>query len=78
MKSIKNTDRSRTNKELAKRGNKVKCAKNDGVFRLSMLSPEIIQRAIRGTLPPDISLAKLYKLSSRWDEQLQQLGIAVE
>ena len=36
-------------------------------IRLSMLSPEIIHRAIRGTLPPDISLAKLYKLSSRWD-----------
>ena len=48
------------------------------IIRLSMLSPEIIHRAIRGTLPPDISLAKLYKLSSRWDEQLQQLGIAVE
>ena len=47
-------------------------------IRLSMLSPEIIHRAIRGTLPPDISLAKLYKLSSRWEEQLQQLGIAVE
>ena len=47
-------------------------------IRLSMLSPEIIHRAIRGTLPPDISLAKLYKLSSRWDEQLMQLGIAVE
>ena len=46
--------------------------------RLTMLAPEIIHRAIRGTLPPDISLAKLYKLSSRWDEQLQQLGIAVE
>ena len=47
-------------------------------IRLSMLSPEIIHRAIRGPLPPNISLAKLYKLSSRWDEQLQQLGIAVE
>jgi hypothetical protein len=47
-------------------------------IRLTMLSPEIIHRAIRGTLPPDISLAKLYKLSSRWDEQLMQLGIAVE
>ena len=47
-------------------------------IRLTMLSPEIIHRAIRGTLPEDISLAKLYKLSSRWDEQLQQLGIAVE
>ena len=46
-------------------------------IRLTMLSPEIIHRAIRGTLPPDISLAKLYKLSSRWDEQLKQLGIAV-
>ena len=43
-----------------------------------MLSPEIIHRAIRGTLPPDISLAKLYKLPDRWEEQLQQLGIAVE
>ena len=47
-------------------------------IRLTMLSPEIIHRAIRGTLPEDISLAKLYKLSDRWDEQLQQLGIAVE
>ena len=47
-------------------------------IRLSMLSPEIIHRAIRGTLPPDISLAKLYKLPSRWDEQLQQLGIMTE
>ena len=47
-------------------------------IRLTMLSPEIIHRAIRGTLPEDISLAKLYKLSSRWDEQLQQLGIVVE
>ena len=47
-------------------------------IRLTMLSPEIIHRAIRRTLPPDISLAKLYKLSSRWDEQLMQLGIAVE
>jgi hypothetical protein len=47
-------------------------------IRLSMLSPEIIHRAIRGTLPEDISLAKLYKLPDRWDEQLQQLGIAVE
>ncbi|MBR2508196.1 MAG: hypothetical protein IKB71_00455, partial [Lentisphaeria bacterium] len=44
----------------------------------SMLSPEIIHRAIRGTLPEDISLAKLYKLPDRWDEQLMQLGIAVE
>ena len=41
-----------------------------------MLSPEIIHRAIRGTLPEDISLAKLYKLSSRWEEQLKQLGIS--
>ena len=47
-------------------------------IRLTMLSPEIIHRAIRGTLPEDISLAKLYKLPDRWDEQLQQLGIAVE
>ena len=47
-------------------------------IRLTMLSPEIIHRAIRGTLPDDISLAKLYKLPDRWDEQLQQLGIAVE
>ena len=43
-----------------------------------MLFPEIIHRAIRGTLPEDISLAKLYKLPDRWDEQLMQLGIAVE
>ena len=47
-------------------------------IRLTMLSPEIIHRAIRGTLPEDISLAKLYKLPDRWDEQLMQLGIAVE
>ena len=47
-------------------------------IRLSMLSPEIIHRVICGTLPPDISLAKLYKLPDRWDEQLKQLGIAVE
>ena len=47
-------------------------------IRLTMLSSEIIHRAIRGTLPEDISLAKLYKLPDRWDEQLQQLGIAVE
>ena len=47
-------------------------------IRLTMLSPEIIHRAIRGTLPEDISLAKLYKLPDRWNEQLQQLGIAVE
>ena len=47
-------------------------------IRLTMLSPEIIHRAIRGTLPEDISLAKLYKLPDRWDEQLKQLGIAVE
>ena len=47
-------------------------------IRLTMLSPEIIHRAIRGTLPEDISLAKLYKLPDRWDEQLQRLGIAVE
>jgi hypothetical protein len=38
----------------------------------------IRKRGNYGTLPEDISLAKLYKLSSRWDEQLQQLGIAVE
>ena len=47
-------------------------------IRLTMLSPEIIHRAIRGTLPEDISLAKLYKLPDRWKEQLMQLGIAVE
>lgn len=47
-------------------------------IRLTMLSPEIIHRAIRGTLPEDISLAKLYKLPDRWDEQLRQLGITVE
>ena len=47
-------------------------------IRLTMLSPEIIHRAIRGTLPEDISLAKLYKLPDRWNEQLMQLGIAVE
>ena len=40
--------------------------------------PEIIHRAIRGTLPEDISLAKFYKLPDRWEEQLKQLGIAVE
>ena len=47
-------------------------------IRLTMLSPEIIHRAIRGTWPEDISLAKLYKLPDRWNEQLMQLGIAVE
>ena len=47
-------------------------------IRLTMLSPEIIHRAIRGTLPEDISLAKLYKLPDCWEEQLQQIGIAVE
>ena len=47
-------------------------------IRLTMLSPEIIHRAIRGTLPEDISLAKLYKLPDCWEEQLMQLGIAVE
>ena len=47
-------------------------------IRLTMLSPEIIHRAIRGILPEDISLAKLYKLPDRWKEQLMQLGIAVE
>ena len=47
-------------------------------IRLTMLSPEIIHRAIRGTLPEDISLAKLYKLPDRWEEQLMQLGITVE
>ena len=47
-------------------------------IRLSMLSPEIIHRAIRGTLPPNISLAKLYKLPDRWDEQLKQVGIVTE
>ena len=47
-------------------------------IRLTMLSPEIIHRAIRGTLPPDISLAKLYKLPDRWDEQLKQVGIVTE
>ena len=43
-----------------------------------MLSPKIIHRAICGTLPEDISLAKLYKLPDRREEQLKQLGIAVE
>ena len=43
-----------------------------------MLSPEIIHSAIRSTLPEDISLAKLYKLPDRWEEQLKRLGIAVE
>ncbi len=47
-------------------------------IRLSMLAPEIIHRAIRGTLPPNISLAKLYKLPDRWDEQLKQVGIVTE
>ena len=47
-------------------------------IRLTMLSPEIIHRAIRGTLPEDISLVKLYKLPDRREEQLKQLGIAVE
>ena len=46
--------------------------------RLTMLAPEIIHRAIRGTLPPDISLAKLYKLPDRWDEQLKEIGIISE
>ena len=45
---------------------------------LTMLSPEIIHLAIRGTLPEDISLSKFYKLPDHWDEQLKQLGIAVE
>ena len=47
-------------------------------IRLTLLSPEIIHRALRGELPPDISLAKLYKLPSCWDEQLQQLGLTSE
>ena len=46
--------------------------------RLTMLAPEIIQRTMRGTLPPDITLAKLYKLPDRWDEQLKQVGIISE
>ena len=46
--------------------------------RLTMLAPEIIHHAIRGTLPPDITLAKLYKLPDRWDEQLKQIGIISE
>ena len=46
--------------------------------RLTMLAPEIIHNAIRGTLPPEVTLAKLYKLPDRWDEQLKQLGIETE
>ena len=46
--------------------------------RLTMLAPEIIHHAIRGTLPPCITLAKLYKLPDRWDEQLKQIGIISE
>ena len=40
--------------------------------------PEIIHNAIRGTLPPDVTLAKLYKLPDRRDEQLKQIGIVSE
>lgn len=47
-------------------------------IRLTMLSPEIIHRAIRGTLPPNTSLAMLYRLPERWDEQLTRLGITTE
>ena len=47
-------------------------------IRLTQISPEIIHRAIRGTLPAGISLAKLYKLPDRWEEQLSQLGITAE
>ncbi len=47
-------------------------------IRLTMLSPEIIHRAVRGTLPPNTSLAKLYRLPERWDEQLTRLGITTE
>ena len=46
--------------------------------RLTMLAPEIIHNAIRGTLPLEVTLAKLYKLPDRWDEQLKQLGIETE
>ena len=46
--------------------------------RLTMLAPEIIHNAIRGTLSPEVTLAKLYKLPDRWDEQLKQLGIETE
>ena len=46
--------------------------------RLTMLAPEIIHNAIRGTLPPEVTLAKLYKLPDRWDEQLKQFGIETE
>ena len=46
--------------------------------RLTMLAPEIIQRTMRGTLPPDISLAKLYKLPDRLDELLKQIGLETE
>ena len=47
-------------------------------IRLTMLSPGIIHRALCCTLSADISLAKLYKLPDRWEEQLKQLGITVE
>jgi hypothetical protein len=38
----------------------------------------VADNALGGTLPEDISLAKLYKLPDRREEQLKQLGIAVE
>ena len=43
-----------------------------------MLAPKIIHHVIRGTLPPAITLAKLYKLPDHWAEQLKQIGIISE
>lgn len=46
-------------------------------IRLTWLSPRIIDAAVNGTLPSNISLARLYQCNSPlWEEQEQELEIS--
>ncbi len=48
-------------------------------IRLTWLSPRIIEAAVNGTLPSDISLARLYQCNSPlWEEQEQALGLITQ
>jgi len=46
----------------------------DRRLRLTLLAPDIVEAILDGTAPDGLSLDKLYRLPTEWEEQRQMLG----
>jgi len=48
------------------------------ILRLTLLAPDLIQSILDGIEPDALSLEKLYRLPTGWEEQREALGSGVQ